>query len=70
MYVCICQAITESEIESAVGDGARTLEQLRDRLCAATCCGSCTDVVAECLDRFAGVPRTDSMPAAAVTAVS
>jgi len=57
MYVCICQAITESEIASAVGDGARTLDQLRDRLAAASCCGACTDLVADCLDRFTAEPR-------------
>ena len=68
MYVCICQAITESEIESAIGDGARTLDQLRDRLAAGSCCGACTDIVADCLDRFAGEPRGAPASAAILTA--
>jgi len=68
MYVCICQAITESEIESAIADGARTLDQLRDRLSAASCCGACTDVVSDCLDRFAAEPQRASMPAAVAAA--
>jgi bacterioferritin-associated ferredoxin len=65
MYVCICQAITEAEIASAIDDGAHTVEQLRDRLSAATCCGACADVVADCIDRFAAAP-----PSAAVTAAA
>ena len=64
MYVCICQAITESEIESAIGDGARTVDQLCDRLAAASCCGACTDVLADCLDRFAAGSQRDPVPAA------
>lgn len=63
MYVCICQAITESEIASAIGDGARTIDQLRDRLSAATCCGACTDTVADCIDRFAPEAPRGIVPA-------
>ena len=69
MYVCICQAITESEIAAAIGDGARTVDQLRDRLAAASCCGACTDVVMDCLNRFAPAAPASPRPNA-LSAVS
>ncbi len=41
MYVCICQAITDRQIERAVDAGLDTVDALRDNLGVASCCGSC-----------------------------
>lgn len=41
MYVCICQAITDRQIERAVDSGIDSVEALRDTLGVASCCGSC-----------------------------
>lgn len=49
MYVCICNNVTESDIESAVHEGARTLDCLADRLLVSTCCGQCSEFAHECL---------------------
>jgi bacterioferritin-associated ferredoxin len=43
MYVCICNAVTEREIRSAVGEGVTTMRQLKHELGVADCCGKCAD---------------------------
>lgn len=52
MYVCICNAVTDSEIAAAVGNGAATMAHLEDTLLIGTCCGKCRDKASECLERF------------------
>ena len=39
MYVCICNAVTESDIADAVKHGVRTMAQLEETLLVSTCCG-------------------------------
>ncbi|MEM7027219.1 MAG: (2Fe-2S)-binding protein [Pseudomonadota bacterium] len=41
MYICICNAVTEKEIEKAVDNGCNSLRQLEDQLGVASQCGSC-----------------------------
>ena len=57
MYVCICQAITDRQIERAVDSGIDSVDALRDTLGVASCCGSC-EVTAETIvaDRLAPRP--------------
>ena len=43
MYVCLCNGITEGQIRDAVGDGVRSLRELRQCLGVASCCGKCAD---------------------------
>ncbi|HKJ88465.1 MAG TPA: (2Fe-2S)-binding protein [Gammaproteobacteria bacterium] len=50
MYVCICKEVTERQIHEAVAEGARDLEELRERLGVSTGCGTCADFAAECLE--------------------
>jgi bacterioferritin-associated ferredoxin len=33
MYVCLCKGVTDSQIRSAVREGARTVRGLRKQLC-------------------------------------
>lgn len=42
MYVCVCNAVTERDIGSAVADGCGSLRELRDQLGVGACCGRCT----------------------------
>jgi bacterioferritin-associated ferredoxin len=49
VYVCICNNVTESDIEDAVRAGARTLDCLADALAVSTCCGQCACYADECL---------------------
>lgn len=41
MYVCICKAVSDKRIVGAVGEGAVTLKDLRDRTGLGTGCGKC-----------------------------
>jgi bacterioferritin-associated ferredoxin len=43
MYVCVCNAVTDGEIRSAVMLGVRSFADLSSLLGVATCCGRCTD---------------------------
>jgi len=50
MYICVCHAVTESDIDRAIDEGAVTLDQLRDRLRVGTGCGSCAAWIEEMLE--------------------
>ena len=41
MYVCICNNVTESDIDSAIADGAVSLGCVKEKLGVASCCGQC-----------------------------
>lgn len=50
MYVCVCNAVTESAIRSAVEDGARSLRDLTFRTGCSTQCGRCVGLAREVMD--------------------
>jgi len=50
MYVCICTAVTDSEIRSCIAAGARTVEEVGDACEAGTGCGSCLERICELID--------------------
>ena len=50
MYICICQAITDRQIESAVAAGIDSMDKLRDQLGVASCCGSCEMAATEIVE--------------------
>ena len=41
MYVCICNNVTERDIEQAVRAGARSVDCLVRELGVSSCCGQC-----------------------------
>jgi bacterioferritin-associated ferredoxin len=41
MYVCICNAVTDRQIRTAVQEGHRTFEKIQQQLDVGTCCGQC-----------------------------
>ena len=49
MYVCICRAVTESEIQRAIARGAQSVRALRDELGIVDDCGRCAQCALECL---------------------
>jgi bacterioferritin-associated ferredoxin len=49
MYVCICNAVTESDIHSAVQDGVRDIDQLAHQTGCSTGCGCCAELAGEVL---------------------
>ena len=64
MYVCVCNAITERDVRQAITEGARTNEQLRQRLDAERVCGSCDD----CLEDYLSEAYRVASPGLAVAA--
>lgn len=59
MYVCICSAVTDSEIREAVRGGACTLRDLKRELGVAGSCGRCAPCARELLqeERSSGAGR-------------
>ena len=45
MYVCICSAVTDKEIQQAIDTGARTIKELQQKLDICTCCGQCAELL-------------------------
>ena len=41
MYICLCKAVTDSQIRQAVCQGACSMRELRQRLGVASQCGKC-----------------------------
>lgn len=41
MYVCVCNGVTERDIDGAIAAGCCSLRQLRDTLGVGNCCGRC-----------------------------
>ncbi|NYT48214.1 (2Fe-2S)-binding protein [Parapusillimonas granuli] len=56
MFICVCNAITERQVQAAVADGASSMADLQGQLGVASCCGCCADTAAEYLPggRYAG----------------
>lgn len=54
MYVCLCNAFTDRDVDRAIDAGAHTVAQVYKRLDAIPQCGKCKDTIREMLaDRHA-----------------
>lgn len=42
MYVCVCNAVTDSDIIKAAENGASSLDDLSNELNVGSCCGRCS----------------------------
>jgi len=51
MYVCVCNAVTDSDIRNAVDDGVCTMRQLRQKTGCASTCGCCRELAVEVLQQ-------------------
>jgi len=54
MYVCICNAITDTQIRQAAKSGVRDLWQLQKELGVAANCGSCKEQASQILREHRG----------------
>ncbi len=56
MYVCLCKAVTDSQIREAVESGASSMRDLARELGVATQCGKCgcdaRELLKYCLDEL------------------
>jgi len=57
MYVCICNAVTDSQIIEAQQQGYRTLAEITAHLGVGNCCGRCLETAQEVLAENSGVRR-------------
>lgn len=53
MYICICQAVRDSEVRTAVREGCATLDALADELGVGACCGGCREQAQTLIDEQA-----------------
>ena len=51
MYICLCKAVTDHDIEAAVIAGASTMLEVREALGVGTGCGSCTGAAQVVIDQ-------------------
>ena len=50
MYVCLCQAVTDTEIREAASAGTQDLDRLSDTLGVGAGCGSCRETAQAIID--------------------
>jgi bacterioferritin-associated ferredoxin len=50
MYICLCKAVTDSEIVDAIDQGAHQLSHLEETLRVGTGCGCCRDSAQQLID--------------------
>lgn len=58
MYVCVCNAVTERDIGTALASGCGSLRELREQLGVGACCGRCTGCARDLLRKSSPLPLT------------
>lgn len=58
MYVCLCHAVTDSQIKDEVAKGACKLEDLRDSLGVGAGCGQCDKQAKQLLKQIKSQTQT------------
>ncbi|HEY3059156.1 MAG TPA: (2Fe-2S)-binding protein [Chloroflexota bacterium] len=58
MYICICRVVTRTTIESAIAQGARTVEEVGEACAAGTDCGKCQRTIQRLLTLADEPPAT------------
>jgi len=51
MYVCICHGVTDTQIESAIDNGAETMKELTKTLNVGSQCGKCCQCTKRVLNK-------------------
>jgi bacterioferritin-associated ferredoxin len=65
MYICVCNAISERQVQEAIAQGAADLGDLQATLGVATCCGQCAQTATDYLP--GGRYATVTVPSVSVT---
>jgi len=50
MYVCVCLAVTDQEVDAAIEDGAQTCDEVTRACGAGGDCGSCHEMIEQLID--------------------
>ena len=69
MYVCVCLAVTDQEVNAAIDGGARTCEDVTRVCSAGGDCGACRGMIEDMIDEKLGEAGegVTLIPAAALT---
>ncbi len=51
MYVCVCKAVTERQVNEAIDQGATTVKALSRQLGVGSQCGACVGCAKECIQK-------------------
>ncbi|MDC9727530.1 MAG: (2Fe-2S)-binding protein [Candidatus Thioglobus sp.] len=51
MYICICNAVTDKDIQTAINKGASSMNDLSKQLKVGTCCGRCISCAKKMLNQ-------------------
>ena len=51
MYVCLCRAVTDTDIAAAVDAGVNDLQQLEEHMGVGAGCGSCREMAQHLIDQ-------------------
>ena len=62
MYVCVCLAVSDRQLEQAIAEGARSLTDLRRIFGMTLECGRCTDAARQFLRRAHENDAADAAP--------
>ena len=54
MYVCICNRITDKDVEQAISEGHTDLNALHDHLGVGSTCGTCRSFTSELITEITG----------------
>lgn len=52
MFICICNGVTEGQIQQAVAQGASSVRELNQQLSVASCCGKCVSATRQLIDQY------------------
>jgi len=50
MYICICNAVTDKDIKSAIKNGAKSVKDLNEQLSVGSNCGTCVSSAQSIID--------------------
>jgi bacterioferritin-associated ferredoxin len=53
MYVCVCKAVTDKEVENAIDDGACTVADVTRECGAGGDCGACRGMIEDMIEERA-----------------
>ena len=56
MYVCVCRAVTDKEVDAAIEAGAETVEAVTAACCAGGDCGACRSLIEDMIDDARRLP--------------
>lgn len=61
MYICICNAVTDSQIKNALDEGATCVADLNKSLSVGSCCGKCIRTARQVIKEYRSAKEIDDL---------